>query len=88
MSASVCRPPPSSLARHLGLDRGLLLNAAIAAHTEKNVPLIPVVVDFPCLADGPDHARRPHKIQPVTTTVLPADEDQALKESAGSRSPT
>ncbi|MGY0055009.1 nSTAND1 domain-containing NTPase [Streptomyces sp. LZ34] len=72
----------SELARHLRLDSGLLLNAAIAAGTSKNVPLIPVVVDFPGFTDVPDHARHPHKIQPVTTTLLPADGDQALKESA------
>ncbi|MFE9976607.1 hypothetical protein ACFYRD_39410 [Streptomyces hirsutus] len=72
----------SELARHLRLDSGLLLNAAIAAGTSKNVPLIPVVVGFPGFTDVPDHARHPHKIQPVTTTLLPADSDQALKESA------
>lgn len=72
----------SQLARHLRLDSGLLLNATIAAGMERNTPLLPVVQDFPGFTDIPDHARRPHKVQPVTTTFLSADGDEALKESA------
>ncbi|MEU9671088.1 ATP-binding protein [Streptomyces bobili] len=68
-------------ARHLRLDSGLLLNAALTTDTP-NVPLIPVVVDGFGFTDVPDHARRPHRTQPVTTTLLPADGDQALTESA------
>lgn len=72
----------SELARQLRLDSGLLLHATVTAGTPKTVPLIPVVMDPYGFTDIPDHARHPHTIQPVTATLLPADADQALKDSA------
>ncbi|MET8816453.1 ATP-binding protein [Streptomyces sp. NPDC004549] len=72
----------SQLARHLRLDSTLLLHATITTGTHKAVPLIPVVVDHPGFTSVPNDARYPHTVQPVTASLLPADEDETLKESA------
>ncbi|MFI9729522.1 hypothetical protein [Streptomyces sp. NPDC052092] len=46
------------------------------------MPLIPVTVDHPGFASVPDGARYPHTIQLVTASLLPADTDEALQDSA------
>ncbi|MEU1081593.1 hypothetical protein ABZ368_15335 [Streptomyces sp. NPDC005908] len=48
----------------------------------KAVPLIPVTVDHPGFTSVPDGARYPHTIQLVTDSLLPADTDEALQDSA------
>lgn len=48
----------------------------------KAVPLIPVTVDHPGFTSVPDGARYPHTIQLVTASLLPADTDEALQDSA------
>jgi hypothetical protein len=72
----------SQLARHLRLDSSLLLHATVTTGAQKAVPLIPVVMDHPGFTSVPDGARYPHAVQPVTASLLPADEDETLKESA------
>ncbi|MFJ7258209.1 hypothetical protein ACIQWV_38215 [Streptomyces sp. NPDC098085] len=70
------------LARRAGVDSALHLTAAIASSTG-SAPLTPVVSEsggaFP---DAPDHARHPHRIQPVTTILSPPGGDTALHEAA------
>ncbi|MGW1365003.1 hypothetical protein ACWCQP_47385 [Streptomyces chartreusis] len=73
----------SHLARHLRLDSSLLLHATVTTGAEKPVALIPVVMDHPGFASVPDGARYPHAVQPVTASLLPAEEDETLKERAG-----
>ncbi|MFD4953456.1 helix-turn-helix domain-containing protein [Streptomyces sp. NPDC058451] len=70
----------SELARYLRVDSGLLLQSTITA-TLTSAPLVPVVMRHPGFPDIPGDARRPYKIQPVTTTLLPTGEDHALQES-------
>ncbi|RMB83724.1 helix-turn-helix domain-containing protein [Streptomyces shenzhenensis] len=72
----------SQLARHLRLDSGLLLHATVTVCASKNVSLVPVVMDHPGFPSVPDDAWHPHAVQPVTTGLLPADGDEALKENA------
>lgn len=72
----------SQLARHLRLDSSLLLHATVTTGLHKAVPLIPVTVDHPGFTSVPDGARYPHTIQPVTASLLPADTDEALQNSA------
>ncbi|MFD4413492.1 helix-turn-helix domain-containing protein [Streptomyces sp. NPDC058476] len=72
----------SQLARHLRLDSSLLFHATVTTGSQKAVPLIPVVLDHPGFTSVPDRARYPHTVQPVTASLLPAAEDEMLKESA------
>ncbi|MEU7474159.1 ATP-binding protein [Streptomyces sp. NPDC044984] len=71
----------SELARYLRLDSNLLLKATITATASKSTPLVPVVMHHPGFLDIPADARRPHTIQPVTTTLLPTGGDHTLQES-------
>ncbi|MFC9818145.1 helix-turn-helix domain-containing protein [Streptomyces virginiae] len=68
------------LARHLRVDSTLHITMAIV--TAEPAPLTPVVTEHGTFTSIPDHARRPRRIQPVTTQVSPADEDDVLREHA------
>ncbi|MFF9127916.1 RNA-binding domain-containing protein [Streptomyces sp. NPDC014889] len=68
------------LARHLGVDGVIPVTTAIA--TAEPAPLTPVVTEHGSFRSIPDRARRPRRIQPVTVTVTPADEDDLLRASA------
>ncbi|GAA2639294.1 hypothetical protein GCM10010425_49130 [Streptomyces spororaveus] len=68
------------LARHLRVDSTLHVTTAIV--TAEPTPLTPVVTEHGVFTSIPDEARRPRRIQPVTTQVNPADEDDVLREHA------
>ncbi|MEV0281326.1 hypothetical protein AB0I22_33770 [Streptomyces sp. NPDC050610] len=68
------------LARHLGADSTVHVTAAIV--TAEPVPMTPVVTEYGGFRAVPDQARRPRRIQPVTTLVSPTDEDDLLRETA------
>ncbi len=72
------------LARRLRVDSALHLTAALTAVTPSPTPpaLIPVTTAFGGFTDVPDHARHPLRIQPVTATLTPLDEVEALQETA------
>ncbi|XKK60591.1 hypothetical protein HFP71_33170 [Streptomyces sp. ARC32] len=72
----------SQLARHRKLDSSLLRHATVTTGTPRPVSMFPVVVDHPGFTSVPDGARYPHTVQPVTTSLLPADTDEALQNSA------
>ncbi|MBG7696624.1 hypothetical protein HCJ76_00540 [Streptomyces sp. MC1] len=71
------------LTRRLRVDGALQLTATLAVVTPFSTTspsaLAPVVTGFGGFTDVPDHARR---IQPVTATLTPLDEAEALHESA------
>ncbi|MFC8373118.1 hypothetical protein ACFUIT_35035 [Streptomyces sp. NPDC057239] len=50
--------------------------------TAEPTPLTPVITEYGSFRTIPDHARRPRRIQPVTTLITPADEDDHLRASA------
>jgi hypothetical protein len=74
------------LARRLRVDSALQLTATLTvvtpSPTTRAPALIPVVTGFGGFTDVPNHARHPHRIQPVTATLTPLDEDEALQETA------
>ncbi|MFF0386941.1 helix-turn-helix domain-containing protein [Streptomyces sp. NPDC004286] len=72
----------SQLARHLRLDSSLLLHATVTTEAHTAARLIPVAMDHPGFNYVPDGARYPHAIQPVTTSLLPADGDDIQNEGA------
>ncbi|MCX4791821.1 hypothetical protein OG369_38845 [Streptomyces sp. NBC_01221] len=70
------------LARRAGVDSALHLTAAIATSTG-SAPLTPVVSELGgAFMSVPDHARRPHRIQPDTTSLSPPGGHTALHEAA------
>jgi hypothetical protein len=68
------------LARHLGVDSSVHVTATIT--TGEPTPMAPVVTEYGAFRTIPDHARRPRRIQSVTTLITPADEDDHLRASA------
>ncbi|MFI2764754.1 helix-turn-helix domain-containing protein [Streptomyces echinatus] len=74
------------LAHRLRVDSALQLTATLAAVTSSPTTpapaLVPVTTDSAGFTDVPDHARRPRRIQPVTATLTPLDEAEALQETA------
>ncbi|GHA71903.1 hypothetical protein GCM10010372_83540 [Streptomyces tauricus] len=84
VTAAACRDTLAlarELARHLGVDSSSHVRAAITS--AEPTPLTPVVTEHGgAFRDIPDRARRPRRIQTVTTSVNPADEDDLLQESA------
>ncbi|WP_318205872.1 hypothetical protein [Streptomyces sp. SCL15-4] len=74
------------LARRLRVDSALQLTASLATVTlSPTTPppaLVPVVTGFGGFTDVPGHARHPRRIQPVTATLTPLDEVEALQETA------
>ncbi|WP_445283699.1 hypothetical protein [Streptomyces sp. DSM 118148] len=74
------------LARRLRVDSALQLTATLTAITPAPTPtppaLVPVVTGFGGFTDVPGHARHPRRIQPVTATLTPVDEAEALAETA------
>ncbi|MGJ3562012.1 hypothetical protein ACR6C2_42720 [Streptomyces sp. INA 01156] len=78
----------SELARHLRLDSGLLLNAALAAGTSKNVPLIPVVVDFPASPTSPTTPATPTRSSPSPPPSSPPTRIRLSRRARRSCSPT
>ncbi|MEV5355771.1 ATP-binding protein [Streptomyces sp. NPDC052693] len=68
------------LARHLGVDSAVNVTATIT--TVDPEPLTPVVTEYGAFRTIPDYARRPRRIQPVTTLINPADDDDRLRASA------
>jgi hypothetical protein len=68
------------LARHLGADSAVHVTAAIV--TAEPVPMTPVITEYGEFRAVPDQARRPRRIQPVTSLVSPADEDDLLRKTA------
>ncbi|MEU9062452.1 ATP-binding protein [Streptomyces sp. NPDC048430] len=70
------------LARRAGADSALHLTAAIASSTG-TAPLTPVASEFGgAFMSVPYYARRPHRIQPVTTTLAPRGGDTELHEAS------
>ncbi|MFJ5212286.1 hypothetical protein [Streptomyces nigra] len=65
------------LGRHLGVDSTLTVTAGIAA--AEVAPLTPVITDYGGLREIAEDARRPRRIQPVTSLISPADEDDLLQ---------
>ncbi len=62
----------AELARRAGIDSALHLTAAIASSTASD-PLTPVISEYGgAFSDIPDWARRPTRIQPVTTSLSPS----------------
>ncbi|WP_329182832.1 ATP-binding protein [Actinacidiphila glaucinigra] len=74
------------LARRLHVDSALQLTATLTAVTPSPTTpppaLVPVITAFGGFSDVPDYARHPRRIQPVTATLTPLDEAQALAETA------
>ncbi|GGT02698.1 hypothetical protein GCM10010206_76650 [Streptomyces cinerochromogenes] len=74
------------LARRLRVDSALQLTATLTAvpssPTTPPPALVPVITAFGGFTDVPAHARHPRRIQPVTATLTPLDEAEALKETA------
>jgi hypothetical protein len=68
------------LARHLGIDSTVHITTAIV--TAESAPLTPIVTEYSGFRSVPDQARRPRRIQPVTTLVTSAGDDDLLRESA------
>ncbi|MFE3906320.1 helix-turn-helix domain-containing protein [Streptomyces sp. NPDC059153] len=70
------------LARRTRVDSALHLTAVIASSTG-SAPLAPVVSEHGgAFMSMPAYARRPHRIQPVTSTLSPHGGDTALHEAA------
>ncbi|MEV0982140.1 hypothetical protein [Streptomyces sp. NPDC049915] len=74
------------LARRLRVDSALQLTATLTAVTLSPMTpppaLVPVVTGFGGFTDVPNHAHHPRRIQPVTVTLTPLDEAEALHETA------
>ncbi|MGI5372577.1 hypothetical protein [Streptomyces iakyrus] len=74
------------LARRLRVDSALQLTATLAVVTSSPTTptpaLVPVVTGFGGFTDVPNHARHPRRIQPVTATLTPLDEAEALAGTA------
>ncbi|MFI5740947.1 hypothetical protein ACIA9I_21575 [Streptomyces anulatus] len=71
----------AELARRAGIDSALHLTAAIASSTA-SAPLTPVISEYGgAFTDIPDWARRPTRIQPVTTSLHPSGGDPARDEA-------
>ncbi|MEU6323438.1 hypothetical protein [Streptomyces sp. NPDC047009] len=67
------------LARRLQVDSGMQLTATIAAApTVLTTRLTLIVTDPAGFTDIPDYARHPHRVQPVTAVLTPADTDAVL----------
>lgn len=68
------------LARHQGVDSSISATVAIAAG--ELLPLTPVTTEHFSFRTVPEYARRPRRVQPVTTRTNPADDDGLLSTSA------
>ncbi|MBY8864520.1 hypothetical protein [Streptomyces sennicomposti] len=68
------------LAHRLHVDSSVHLTATIAM--PHPTPLVPVVTEYGGYRSIPDHARRPRRIQSVTATMTPTDDDDRLRASA------
>jgi hypothetical protein len=74
------------LARRLRVDSALQLTATLTVVTPSPATpasaMVPVITGFGGFTDVPGHARHPRRIQPVTATLTPLDEAEALQETA------
>ncbi|WP_051816381.1 hypothetical protein [Streptomyces sp. NRRL WC-3744] len=73
------------LARRMRVDSALQLTATLTAVTPSPTTppaLVPVVTGFGGFTDVPGHTRHPRRIQPVTATLTPLEENEALHETA------